>query len=87
MLNAGNRQVRENIADGEHSPSSARKEWPPTTKIDCKSGIYEPLPEDGVVNIVIGKNNFTVFSLRSSVIFVANEYPENLPRCVAALYL
>jgi len=81
--------ISQNIADGEHSPSSPRKGWTPATRMDCKLAIYQPLPEDGVgdlkiwkfeddgvVNIVIGKYNFIFFSLRSSVIFVANEYPK-----------
>ena len=51
MLNAGNRQVRENIADGEHSPSSPRKGWTPTTRINCKLVIYELLSEDGVGDV------------------------------------
>jgi hypothetical protein len=68
-------------------PSGLQEWWQPATGIALKLGIYNVSPDDGVVNIVIGKYNFTVFSLRSSDIFVGNEYTEQPPRCVAAIYL
>jgi hypothetical protein len=45
----------DNIGDGEHSPSSPRKGWTPTTRIDCKLAIYKPSPDDGEGVVLIWK--------------------------------